>query len=67
MQPVRRSRGYAPLPIELPLAAPPMVAVGGEIKTTVCVARGHQAWMSQHIGDTENLETLAMLERTVAT
>jgi hydrogenase maturation protein HypF len=66
-QPVRRSRGYAPLPIALPVATAPVVAVGGELKTTVCVARGDQAWMSQHVGDTENLETLAMLGRTVRT
>jgi len=33
----------------------------------VAVARGQHAWMSQHVGDTENLETLAMLDRTVAT
>ena len=64
-QPVRRSRGYAPMPLALPVAGPPMLAVGGELKTTVCVARGATAWLSQHIGDTANLETLAMLERTV--
>jgi hydrogenase maturation protein HypF len=64
-QPVRRSRGYAPLPLALPVLGPPMLAVGGELKTTVCVARGSSAWLSQHIGDTANLETLAMLERTV--
>jgi hydrogenase maturation protein HypF len=67
LQPVRRSRGYAPLPLTLPTAAPPSVAVGGELKTTACVAEGHHAWLSQHIGDTENLETLAMLDRTVDT
>jgi hydrogenase maturation protein HypF len=64
-QPVRRSRGYAPMPLALPVAGPPMLAVGGELKSTVCVARGSAAWLSQHIGDTANLETLAMLERTV--
>ena len=67
IQPVRRSRGFAPLPIELHTATPDLVAVGGELKTTVCVASGRRAWLSQHIGDTANLETLAMLERTVAT
>ena len=67
VQPVRRSRGYAPLPIDLAITSPPLVAVGGELKTTVAVARGEHAWMSQHVGDTENLETLAMLDRTVAT
>ena len=64
-QPVRRSRGYAPLPVALPLSSPELVAVGGELKTTICVASARLAWLSQHIGDTENLETLAMLERTV--
>jgi len=67
VQPVRRSRGFAPLPITVPLASPPLVAVGGELKTAACVSTGHLAWLSQHIGDTENLETLAMLGRTVAT
>jgi hydrogenase maturation protein HypF len=67
VQPVRRSRGYAPLPISLPMESRPILAVGGELKTTICVARGHHAWLSQHIGDTQNLETLAMLARTVET
>ncbi len=66
-QPVRRSRGYAPMPLALPVGSPPMLAMGGELKTTLCVARGRTAWLSQHIGDTANLETLAMLERTVET
>ncbi len=66
-QPVRRSRGYAPLPISLPLDSPPLLAVGGELKTAITVAQGRHAWMSQHIGDTQNLETLAMLARTAAT
>ncbi len=66
-QPVRRSRGYAPLPVGLPMVAPPTLAVGGELKTTVCLARGQRAWMSQHIGDTANLETLSLLRRTATT
>lgn len=67
VQPVRRSRGYAPLPLRLPFESPPLVAVGGELKTTAGVALGKSAWLSQHIGDTENLTTLAVLARTVAT
>ncbi len=63
-QPVRRSRGYAPMPITLPVTAPPMLAVGGELKTALAVAQGRHAWLSQHIGDTANLETLALLGRT---
>jgi hydrogenase maturation protein HypF len=66
-RPVRRSRGHAPMPVRLPVRARPSLAVGGELKTTACVASGDRAWLSQHVGDTENLETLAMLERTVET
>lgn len=65
VQPVRRSRGYAPLPVTLAFAAPELIAVGGELKTTVAVTSGRRAWLSQHIGDTESLETLDMLARTV--
>lgn len=64
IHPVRRSRGFAPLPMPLPVQSAPVLAVGGELKTTLCVARESHAWLSQHIGDTENLETLAMLERS---
>ncbi len=65
MQPVRRSRGYVPRPIGLPVTAPPMVAVGGEIKAAAAVAHRERAWLTQHIGDVENLETLHMLQRSV--
>ncbi|MCU0295013.1 MAG: carbamoyltransferase HypF [Candidatus Nanopelagicales bacterium] len=65
MQPVRRSRGYVPRPIGLPMGVPAMLAVGGEIKAAAAVAHRDQAWLTQHIGDVENLETLQMLERSV--
>ncbi len=67
LMPVRRSRGYAPTPLPLPVPASALLAVGGELKATVCVAGGNRAWLSQHIGDTANLETLAMLSRTADT
>ena len=56
--PVRRSRGFAPFPVRLPISVPPTLAVGGELKATFCLADGTNAFMSQHIGDMENLETL---------
>lgn len=65
-QPVRRSRGYVPAPIPAPMALPPMVAVGGELKATAAVAAGDRVWLTQHIGDVENLETLEMLARAIA-
>ncbi|MFN8059888.1 MAG: carbamoyltransferase HypF [Vicinamibacterales bacterium] len=63
--PVRRSRGYAPFPVHLPFETPPILAVGGELKATFSVAHGHDAYLSQHVGDMENLETLDAFERAV--
>ncbi|MDO8363681.1 MAG: carbamoyltransferase HypF [Actinomycetota bacterium] len=65
VQPVRRSRGYTPLPVALPTHVAPTLAVGGELKNTCCIASGRRAWVSQHIGDMENLETLHAFERSV--
>jgi hydrogenase maturation protein HypF len=57
--PVRRSRGYVPQPIALsrPVTRP-VLAVGAELKSTFCLARGGRAFVSHHIGDLENYETL---------
>ena len=57
---LRRSRGYAPRPLRLPWAFPrPVLATGAELKSTFCVAKGHHAFVSHHIGDLENYETYA--------
>jgi len=56
---LRRSRGYVPEPLEVPAAfARPVLACGAELKNTFCLARGHHAFVSHHIGDLENAETL---------
>jgi len=62
---VRRARGYTPRAIRLARAGPPVVAVGGYFKNTVCVTRGDEAFVSQHIGDLDNAPTCAALEDAV--
>jgi hydrogenase maturation protein HypF len=57
-QVLRRSRGFAPAAICLVHPSPPVLAVGGELKNTFCLARGDYAFLSPHIGDMENAETL---------
>jgi hydrogenase maturation protein HypF len=64
--PVRRSRGYTPFPVTLPFALAPVLAVGGELKNTFCITKARYAFISQHIGDMENLETLEAFTRAVA-
>ena len=60
--PIRRSRGYAPLPVALPVPVAPTLAVGADLKNTMAVADGRYAWLSQHIGDMDNLATLSAFD-----
>lgn len=63
---LRRARGYVPTPVFLKKSVPPVLGVGAELKNTVCLTRGSEAFLSQHIGDLENLETLRSFEHTIA-
>jgi len=62
--PIRRSRGYAPLPIALPFEVEPTLAVGADLKNTCAVASARYAWVSQHIGDMDDLATVQALTDT---
>lgn len=62
---MRRSRGYIPAPIFLKQEIPQTLACGAELKNTVCLTKGKNAFLSQHIGDLENLETYRFFELTV--
>ena len=62
---LRRSRGYVPFPIKLSFPLEMILACGGELKNTFCLTRGQYAFMSHHIGDLENLETLTSFEEGI--
>jgi hydrogenase maturation protein HypF len=66
-QPValRRARGYAPYPVILPYNSKQILACGAELKNTFCLTRDNHAFLSQHIGDMENEETLEHFENTI--
>lgn len=63
---IRRARGYVPRAIKLPRAGPSVLAVGGWFKNTVCVTRGDEAFVSQHVGDLDNAAACGFFEETIA-
>ncbi len=63
---VRRARGYAPLPLTLPVPVRPALAVGGDLKNAFCLGEGRRAWLSAHIGDMDDLATQRAFQRAVA-
>ncbi|MFJ8631973.1 carbamoyltransferase HypF [Streptomyces sp. NPDC093568] len=62
-QVLRRSRGYVPRPVRLPVAVRPALAVGGDLKNALCLGEGDQAWFGPHIGDMGELTTLEAARR----
>ena len=63
---IRRSRGFVPIPLFLERPVPPILACGAELKNTICLTKDDKAFLSQHIGDLENLRTLDFFKLTVA-
>ncbi|MFC1932881.1 carbamoyltransferase HypF [Chloroflexota bacterium] len=63
---IRRARGYAPYPIHLGFSSQQILGCGAELKNTFCLTRDAYVFLSQHIGDMENLETMGHFESTIA-
>jgi hydrogenase maturation protein HypF len=66
LQQLRRSRGLVPVPVFLEQPVPSILAVGGELKSTICLIRQDQAFLSQHIGDLENLEAYKFFQEAIS-
>ena len=62
---LRRARGYVPSPVVLGSGSSEVLACGGELKNTFCLTKGPYAFVSQHIGDLENWETLMAFEEGI--
>jgi hydrogenase maturation protein HypF len=63
--PIRRGRGFVPVPIALPFAGPPVLATGADVKNAICITRGGEAFVSQHVGDLASPLAFAFFEETI--
>jgi hydrogenase maturation protein HypF len=62
---LRRARGYAPRPVLLRDGVPPILAVGGHLKNTICLTRGREAFLSPHVGDLDNLRAFEGFRQSI--
>jgi hydrogenase maturation protein HypF len=62
---IRRSRGYAPLPIVLDQKLPKILGCGAGLKNTICLTRGHHVFLSPHIGDLENVKSYEVYQNSI--
>ncbi len=62
---LRRSRGFVPVPVFLRDDVPSVLAVGGELKNTICLTKGRHAFLSQHVGDLENVESYRFFHEAI--
>jgi hydrogenase maturation protein HypF len=62
---LRRSRGFVPVPVFLKDDQPSVLAVGGELKNTICLTKGRHAFLSQHVGDLENVESYGFFHEAI--
>ena len=63
--PIRRARGHTPEPVRAPFPLPPLLAVGAELKSTICLTRGHEMFLSHHVGDLKNEATMHAFEHAI--
>jgi hydrogenase maturation protein HypF len=63
--PIRRARGYTPEPVRAPFELPPLLGVGPELKSTICLSRGRELFLSHHIGDLKNEATMRSFEHAI--
>lgn len=62
---IRRARGFTPEPVKAPFELPPLLAVGPELKNTICLSRGEELFLSHHIGDLKNAATMRSFEHAI--
>ncbi|MDK1493900.1 carbamoyltransferase HypF, partial [Sinorhizobium sp. 7-81] len=63
---IRRARGFVPEPVDLGEDGPSVIATGADLKNTVCVTRGREAFLSQHVGDLDNAEAISFQRQAIS-